>query len=96
MTLMRGFLPALILLASTGAFAQTPPADGAQGGRGMVRQACKADLDTYCKGVQPGGGRIKQCLQANRDKLSQGCKDAIAAMKAAKAGNAGTGAAPPQ
>jgi Cysteine rich repeat len=48
-----------------------------------LREACKADVASLCQGVQPGGGRIKECLKANKDKVSEGCKAAIAAaMKA--------------
>ncbi|MEW5421996.1 cysteine rich repeat-containing protein [Amorphus sp. 3PC139-8] len=39
-----------------------------------VGQACKADIQSLCSGVQPGGGRVGQCLQQNADKLSSGCK----------------------
>lgn len=39
-----------------------------------VGEACKADIQSLCSGVQPGGGRIGQCLQQNADKLSSGCK----------------------
>ena len=46
---------------------------------GAVREACKADIATHCAGLEPGGGRIRACLKANRDKLSDGCKAAIAA-----------------
>lgn len=48
-----------------------------------VREACKGDVATLCAGIQPGGGRIRECLKANRDKVSQGCKAAIAARRAA-------------
>lgn len=47
---------------------------------GAVRAACKADVTALCQGIQPGGGRIKECLKANKDKLSEGCKSAIATM----------------
>lgn len=52
--------------------------------RGAVREACKADVEALCPGIQPGGGRIKACLRANKDKLSEGCKSAIAAMLKAR------------
>jgi hypothetical protein len=89
------FFVAALMLASTSAMAQTPPAaTGDGGGHGKVRAACKADIDALCKDVQPGGGRIKECLKAHADKLSQGCRDAIAAAKAN--GAAPAGGAPPQ
>jgi hypothetical protein len=52
--------------------------------RRAVWEACKADITALCQGVQPGGGRIKECLKANRDKLSDGCKSAIAAARQAR------------
>ena len=56
----------------------------AQGTRGPVWEACKADVASLCPGIQPGGGRIKECLKTNRDKLSDGCKSAIAAARQAR------------
>lgn len=72
---MRLIATAFILSAlAVPAFAADTPARG-----GAVRGACKADIETHCSGVQAGGGRIRECLKANRDKLSDGCKAAIAA-----------------
>ena len=51
---------------------------------GALREACKADVASLCPGIQPGGGRIKECLKANKDKVSEGCKAAIAAMMRAR------------
>ncbi len=56
----------------------------AAGGGGAVREACKADVTTLCQGIQPGGGRIRACLRANKDRLSDGCKSAIAALVQAR------------
>jgi hypothetical protein len=39
-----------------------------------ARQACRADVQAYCAGIQPGGGRIKACLQANAARLSPPCR----------------------
>jgi hypothetical protein len=50
-----------------------PPA----GGKGGAREACKADVEKFCSGVQPGGGHIISCMRQHRDELSQPCKDAI-------------------
>lgn len=50
-----------------------------------VRAACEADIRATCPGVQPGGGRILQCMKANPDKISQPCKDALVAARAASA-----------
>ena len=37
-------------------------------------EACKADVEKFCKDVTPGGGRIMACLKAYEDKISEGCK----------------------
>src|SRR5215831_17093303 len=69
------------------AFAQEP-APGPGGGQGpspemqaarqAMRQACAADFQTLCAGKQ--GREAMMCLRDNSDKLSQGCKDAMAKM----------------
>jgi len=66
---------ALLTLAAAPAFAQSG-----------VRQACRDDVKQLCGGVQPGGGRLKQCLKDNAAKLSDGCKQALLAARAAKQG----------
>lgn len=40
-------------------------------------EACKADVEKLCPGVQPGEGRIAACLKDKRRQLSDGCKTAI-------------------
>ena len=40
-------------------------------------EACKADAETLCKGVQPGQGRVVRCLSQNKDKLSAACRTEI-------------------
>jgi hypothetical protein len=79
---MRFVATALILsILSVPAFAADPPQ---QPRGGAVREACKADIATLCAGLEPGGGRIRECLKANREKLSDGCKAAIAAARQAR------------
>ena len=85
---MRSSVAALILcMSSVSALAA---------GGGAVREACKADITELCQGIEPGGGRIKACLKTNKDKLSEGCKSAVAAMIEARreAKRAGQQAAP--
>jgi hypothetical protein len=63
--------------------------------RAAVREACRADAETFCRGIQPGGGRIKACLRSNRDRLSQGCRSAIASAIEARAARWRSGAQSP-
>jgi hypothetical protein len=51
---------------------------------GSVRQTCAADYHALCPGVQPGGGHIMACFRQHADQLSTGCKEALAAAKAAR------------
>lgn len=51
-------------------------AGGPGGAPGM--QACKKDVQQYCKGMQPGGGRIINCLLDRQNDISDGCYDALA------------------
>ena len=74
---MRILTAAVVMLSLSGAAAL---AQGPAPMRAAVREACRADVATFCKGIQPGGGRIRVCLRANKDRLSEGCKSAIAAM----------------
>ena len=41
-------------------------------------QACKSDIDKFCKDVEPGGGRLVSCLKQHESELSPVCKDHIA------------------
>ena len=51
-----------------------------------IREACGQDVKQLCPDAQPGGGGIRQCLRANADKVSDGCKQAIQAARAANRG----------
>ena len=44
-------------------------------------EACKGDVEQYCKDVQPGGGRVGKCLKTNEGKLSAACKAALQGKK---------------
>lgn len=76
---------AATLLAAT-AFAQ--PANHNSSG---MREACAADIATHCAGVQPGQ-QTMQCVQKNADKMSDGCKSAMAAMRSGGGMGGGMGA----
>jgi hypothetical protein len=68
--MLRILLTAVLLCASTAAFAQTLTAE--------QRSACKGDYQKYCKDVTPGGGRIIACLVKQNDKLTPACQKVLA------------------
>jgi hypothetical protein len=43
-----------------------------------ARQACRADYEQFCSGVQRGGGRILACLKSHANELSPECQQALA------------------
>jgi Golgi apparatus protein 1 len=43
-------------------------------------EACKGDVEQYCKDVQLGQGRMVRCLRDNEAKLSASCKEQMAKM----------------
>ena len=69
----------VLLMAPVGAMAQ-----GA-----AVRQACGAQIEQHCTGVQPGEGRLRACVKENFAAFSEPCKQAIlssvAVVRACKA-----------
>ena len=75
-------LAATLLLAFGAAHAADAPA-------AAVVEACKADVEKLCPGVQPGEGRIAACLKGKHRQLSDGCKTAIKEQRK----NKGKGAA---
>jgi hypothetical protein len=75
---IRLLLASTLLAASTGlAGAQTtPPPGGAMtGARPMA--ACRDDMQKFC--ADKTGPDRRACMRDNRDKLSDACKQAIAA-----------------
>jgi hypothetical protein len=64
---------AAMALASAPAFAQQQP----QAQESGVLQACGADIQTFCSGVQPGEGRIAHCLRPHLRQLSPECKGQV-------------------
>lgn len=45
-----------------------------------AKEACAADHDKFCKGLEPGKGLFK-CMKEHESELSEGCKSAVASMK---------------
>ena len=43
------------------------------------REACQADFEKYCPGVEPGGGRVLECLGKHLDQLTPQCKSMVEA-----------------
>ncbi len=67
---------------------QAPPGAGGPhhggmgGGMGGMRQACAADMQTFCADAGQERGARRQCMMAHQAQLSPGCKDAMAKMQA--------------
>jgi len=40
----------------------------------VLAEACRDDVDAYCKNVEPGEGRVHTCLRFNKDKISEKCR----------------------
>ena len=51
----------------------------ASDGSGLV-QACSADFQNFCQGVQPGGGRVVACLRKNLAELTTSCRTMLHEM----------------
>ncbi|GLI60743.1 hypothetical protein VaNZ11_002971 [Volvox africanus] len=41
----------------------------------ILAEACRNDVESYCKDVEPGEGRVHQCLRYNKEKLSEQCRN---------------------
>lgn len=54
-------------------------ADAAMAQTAAQREACMADFEKYCPGVQPGGGRVIECLSKHLDQLTPQCKTVVEA-----------------
>jgi hypothetical protein len=89
---------AVAALAFAGAASAQPPAGGGGGAPSPemqaamqnMRQACAADQKSLCADKQPGRESM-MCLRDNADKVSQGCKDAMAKARAARQSQGGGG-----
>jgi sugar lactone lactonase YvrE len=72
-----------LVVGPGGRIVGAPPPAG--GGRGVPFAACTEDMAKFCTGQTGLGGRA--CLQQNTDKLSAGCKTALAAIAGPAAGS---------
>ncbi len=72
-------LASLLLLAPANGMAQ----------QAAVRQACAAEIQQHCAGLQPGEGRIRACVEEHFAEFSEPCRQAllnsVALVKACKA-----------
>ena len=53
------------------------PLGGAAAQQGAARQACGADIDRVCAGIQPGDGRFTACVSEHFTELSAACRNAL-------------------
>jgi len=74
----RGAVALALLAPALAAHSQMLPAQAA-----AIRQACRADFLSSCADVPAGGSEAIACLHRNLDKLSPGCKQALAALTSA-------------
>lgn len=40
----------------------------------LLAEACRGDVDQFCKQVKGGGGRVHACLRTHRAELSSSCR----------------------
>ena len=74
------FAAAAGLLLALPALAQTPAPPGGSTGVGGGRfAACREDAQKFC--ADKHGPDRRACMQDNKDKLSDGCKAALATMR---------------
>ena len=69
MKVFLSILGMVLALAPGAAMAQTA----------AEREACQADFEKYCQGVEPGGGRVLECLGKHLDQLTPQCKSVVEA-----------------
>jgi hypothetical protein len=56
---------------------------GERGGRERPRrlEACRADVERLCAGIEPGNGALRRCLAEKREELSEQCRAQLGARK---------------
>lgn len=72
-----GLCAALLVGAVAFAQDQAPPSNF-RAAIQAVRKACDSDTQQYCADKQ--GREVFRCLRQNSDKVSEGCKDAMAKL----------------
>jgi len=66
------------------------------GGMGEMREACAADMKTFCGDAGQDRAARRQCMTAHQAQFSQGCQDATAKMRAWREAHPRTTPASPQ
>jgi hypothetical protein len=79
-------VPALAQTPGAPPASSTPPAEKSErhAARDAMREACAADVASFCKDVEPGGGKLRECLHYNREHLSPGCLAAWQKLRAVR------------
>jgi hypothetical protein len=80
LTMTRLFLPLALAFLPAAALAQGSD-------RAAVRNACAADFQKNCPGIQPGGGRLAACLKEKRAAFSEACLTTLQQARAQRAAN---------
>jgi hypothetical protein len=57
---------------------------GDSAGAGPRLEACRADLERLCPGVEPGNGALRRCLAEHRDVLSEACRSELGSRRRAE------------
>ena len=84
-----GVALAALSAAALPALAQQPTSAQA----GAIRQACRADFQSFCRGVPAGGSAALSCLQQNAAGVSPPCRQALKAVAGTTGGSAAAGPA---
>jgi hypothetical protein len=61
--------------------AETRNEEGQGHHHGKMHEACKADMEKFCKDTVGDHQAMRKCMQAHENELSDGCKQAREEMK---------------
>ncbi|MGC1303093.1 MAG: hypothetical protein WA840_12020 [Caulobacteraceae bacterium] len=88
--------PAPAAPADQSASAQGGMGDGMRGGMGAMREACAADMKSFCGDAGQDRGARRQCMMDHQAQFSPSCKDAMAKMRAWREAHPRNGGGSPQ
>jgi hypothetical protein len=78
----RRFAWFALVMSALALGASTARADEGQGKHhGKMREACKADVEKFCKDAKGDRDAMRKCMQSHEKDLSDGCKKAREEMK---------------